>query len=455
MEHNYSEWTDSHGSLDLHDEIDWKNVSFSSSEKTIEINGANLNSLLKGLFLLFSKGEFADSLPGGIACWEEIVQPTFICLNQICTMEEILGRICFLFSKIVHEKEESGGGKGGIRDRKQTNLSLNLSLFQGSIWFLWYWVIQFHDFIQEKEKFILFSYCKILFASVSLFSKLFPMDFLQLFPSLMEFLSKNCLTMSNEKFAHFQEPNFFQIEGNWDGNEILTTKDKVAALKSELSKGPKIKFEIFGADNLFDDDSDDDDENNNNNDKNKNLNETESQEPIIHFPQSRILQGISLLSLRETSILEFDAMELARQWTIIDHQLFKQIPIYEILQSCFSTNALNQDITTKLLENMKANGIRKLVDQFNASSLWVTSLILSGPTPADRANTLTKFIKIAHELHKLGNFHALMIILTAIQQGCIARLLISFDMIPKTELTTLNSLKVSTQIFSYSKFPEG
>jgi hypothetical protein len=410
--------TDSHGSINILSEGGWKNVVFISVDNFVEISGTNLNALLKGLFLLFSL-DGTPFLPGAPAYWEDIVPASFTCLNQLCTMEEIMSRVFQLL--VIYNSNQS---------------KLNLSLLQGAVWFLHYWINQFSDFISEKEKLIFHIYLKSLLKALLSNSYLFKEDFIRLLRNVV-----SCV--QNQLFPHkefLREPNILISEGAWDGNEILSGKDRSAALKAEFSQMPKIKLEIFGADLLFDSDEDENDDNSIQPTTKENL--TNLTEKIISYPLARVSKGINLLDSDSIQLLEMDTMELARQWTLLDHEIFKLIPFNELLCSCFSTSSAEQQPNNKLFDNIRLNGMKKLVDQFNAASLWVSNAILLGESMQERARSITKFIHLANEFHKLGNFHGLMVILTALQQGCITRLVNTFSVVGKSDLSTLNSLKV-------------
>jgi hypothetical protein len=74
---------------------------------------------------------------------------------------------------------------------------------------------------------------------------------------------------------------------------------------------------------------------------------------------------------------------------------------------------------------------------------------LAPESPQERAAMIIKFIHLAVELQKLGNFHGLMAVLTALLQGCISRLLISFDLIAKADIQQLSMLKVLKNLFNF------
>jgi hypothetical protein len=92
-------------------------------------------------------------------------------------------------------------------------------------------------------------------------------------------------------------------------------------------------------------------------------------------------------------------------------------------------------------------GARAFIDRFNALSAWVTFAVLNHADIDERAKKVAYFIKLAGHLSELANFNGLMIVLTALQQGCIARLKYTFEMVPKAEKAKLAMLQVRGSCF--------
>lgn len=419
---------DGHGSLDILSEHDWRNLVCQTHERSAEIAGANLNVLLKGLFSLFSKSK-QISLPLHNEQWEEIIEPTFMCLNQICSVEEIMLRINELFSL-----------------SQQFKLETTITLFQGAIWFLWFWVHQFSCFISSRERIILHVHLVGLRSLLNVSGATWVESWVSNQIERIIFkLEKN--TFSVQSTIELLEPNFALREGCWDGSTVLTSKQKTEVLKTELSKMPKLKLEIFGADLLFDDDEEDDDDNSPGLEKHDHPIQANS--VYLPYPVSRIRKGENLLKGID-NILSVDTVELARQWTLVDHGLFCSISLFDLLIGCFSPTSSCHEYSDKLFENIRLSGLKKLVDRFNAASLWVTEMVLKGETPKVRAEIITKLIQLASQMQKMGNYNGLMVILTALQQGSVSRLAISFDLLEKEDVATLNSLKVKSRLFYFS-----
>jgi hypothetical protein len=214
--------------------------------------------------------------------------------------------------------------------------------------------------------------------------------------------------------------------GTWDGtgnkNEII------AKNKTKLEMAPKVKIDVFGGDSLWDDydEDDDDSEDRNNDDEDKNENK---------FPIPRIEQGFSLLHQdpRNFSVWDFDQLELARQWTLIDYSLFFSIPLSSYLgpKAAWSLPRAKRGVPQ----------LRAVIDRFNATSLWATSSILDLETPELRALMYVSLVDFAMKLHSLGNYCSMMAITTALQQGSISRLNETLYLINKQDKDKLAKLQ--------------
>jgi len=217
-----------------------------------------------------------------------------------------------------------------------------------------------------------------------------------------------------------RSPALLQIEGNWkDGTMDGSSHSIIKSNKEALAKQPAIKIEIFGGASLFDlsDDEDDDepfvpppvssD--------GESLGHNGGEETKKKCPEPRIPRGFSLIQdPRSMNIWLFDSLELARQFTVIDHALFCAIPL-----SCFVTS---KPMWSLPRYHRAVPEIRAFIDRFNATSLWATTAVLEGETPSERAYVFSQLVELARHLHKLHNYHSLMAIFTGLQQGAISRL---------------------------------
>jgi hypothetical protein len=82
------------------------NVQFDRAKSGAEIQGCTVNNLLRGLFFINGNSLFltqrmtALDLPGGISCWDDILETTYINLSSLLTAQEFNSRflvLCKLF----------------------------------------------------------------------------------------------------------------------------------------------------------------------------------------------------------------------------------------------------------------------------------------------------------------------------------------------------------------------
>jgi len=137
-------------------------------------------------------------------------------------------------------------------------------------------------------------------------------------------------------------------------------------------------------------------------------------------PSIRISSGRSIVTRRKTtnskverlSFEAYDALDIARQLTLIDHNLFKKVKIKELM---------NQNWTKPNKEDLCIN-LRTFVQHFNQVSTWFQSAILAGTSVKKRALIIEKLVKVAKVFLKLNNFNGLMQIISAIESVAVHRL---------------------------------
>eukprot|EP01129_Flabellula_baltica_P014210 TRINITY_DN6759_c0_g1_i2.p1 TRINITY_DN6759_c0_g1~~TRINITY_DN6759_c0_g1_i2.p1 ORF type:complete len:579 (+),score=124.54 TRINITY_DN6759_c0_g1_i2:15-1751(+) len=92
-----------------------------------------------------------------------------------------------------------------------------------------------------------------------------------------------------------------------------------------------------------------------------------------------------ILLTKYVSVLDFSELELARQITLIESALFRNIQSYEI----FSKGWMKED------KGIKAPGITLMIQHFNKMTYWVTTAVLKRETPKLRAEAIIKFLNVA------------------------------------------------------------
>lgn len=404
-----------------------KNISFDISRGNLStIKGSSLNNLLRASFILLGSNKLNEEmLPGGVSSWEHSLESIFICITSAINISDVIVRLSFLSNCYLHNS---------IDDEY---------LFKGSIYFIFYWINLYDCLLNNNDLIKISNFLNLLLLKLQLHDS--NNNFLEIIISLLENIkSKNILgegsyigSDANDLHSPLVEPFIFHNIGCW--NE----EDTNVKFKSTFEKLSLKKLEIFGAENLLDDSTDEEIEDYQNYSCNK------------QFP--RISLNRNLFSSPErffNDILSIDLQELARQWTLLDHLSFRKIKLRTLLSNCFERNKSFSG-KFKLLESNNISCVRRFINRFNSTSQWVTNYILNASTPELRASLISKFIHLAVELRKLGNYNGLMTILTALQQGCITRLEITFSLIPKYELQQLYELKkLMSGIKNYSNYRE-
>ncbi|KAB5595877.1 Cell division control protein 25 [Ceratobasidium theobromae] len=110
------------------------------------------------------------------------------------------------------------------------------------------------------------------------------------------------------------------------------------------------------------------------------------------------------------NVVDFDPLELARQFTIMESRLYSKILPEEILHVGLRSAA------------ERGNSIRAMSTLSTAITGWVTETILDEPDTKKRTALLKLFIKIAGHCDDLNNFSTLRSILAALDSSTISRL---------------------------------
>ncbi|KNC48889.1 uncharacterized protein AMSG_11812 [Thecamonas trahens ATCC 50062] len=119
-----------------------------------------------------------------------------------------------------------------------------------------------------------------------------------------------------------------------------------------------------------------------------------------------------LAKYRKRDICALDAVDVAKQLTLVSFSLFQRIRPSELIRV----------VWTKSATVARAPNVMRMIARFNELSAWVQLEILKREKPKDRAAVITKFVYIAHELVACNNFDSLMSIIAALNSAPILRL---------------------------------
>ncbi|KAJ3450892.1 ras guanine nucleotide exchange factor i-related [Anaeramoeba flamelloides] len=134
---------------------------------------------------------------------------------------------------------------------------------------------------------------------------------------------------------------------------------------------------------------------------------------------------------KNLSLFDIDELEIARQITLIDFEIFSQIKPAELLNCAWSKPKLKH----------RAKNVLELIERFNEMSQWVATKIIQRERVRDRVKILTKFIMIANHLFKLNNFNSLISIMSGINSSAVHRLKFTFEELAPKNTEIINNFK--------------
>jgi son of sevenless-like protein len=133
-------------------------------------------------------------------------------------------------------------------------------------------------------------------------------------------------------------------------------------------------------------------------------------------------------------LLDWPAVEIARQLTLIEFELFQRIRHQEFLNQSWNKPGKEE----------KAPGICALIDRFNEISRFMASIIVQLEVLEDRKSMLKKFIQIADECLSINNFNTLMAIVSGLTTPAIGRLSKTWESLNSKVTATFHNLQAVT-----------
>lgn len=110
------------------------------------------------------------------------------------------------------------------------------------------------------------------------------------------------------------------------------------------------------------------------------------------------------------SFHQWSAEDIAVSLSHIDYKALFRIPITELKQYCIDGNLSRAPI------------LERSISIFNSLSNWVQCMILNKRTAIERAEMITKFVRVGKHLKRLNNYNTLMAVIGGVTHSNIARL---------------------------------
>jgi hypothetical protein len=117
------------------------------------------------------------------------------------------------------------------------------------------------------------------------------------------------------------------------------------------------------------------------------------------------------------ALYDMDPIEIARQITLIEFELYKAISPTQCLNQAWNKNGKEET----------APDVLKMIRWSNDISAWVNTEILKREAPKDRADNIKFFIRIAQALFDIRNFNAVFEILAGFSSSALDRLKKSWE----------------------------
>ena len=141
----------------------------------------------------------------------------------------------------------------------------------------------------------------------------------------------------------------------------------------------------------------------------------------------------NLIKIKDSYFYIFDYTdeEIAISLTHVSYNLLCNINIEELLNTNFS----------KKDKYVKAPNVMKVIEHFDKLVLFIIEDICSYDEPKRRAETITKWIKIAEQCKNLYNFNDLLVINTCFSNYLMRRMVLTWKKVPKSTFKKMNELK--------------
>lgn len=140
-------------------------------------------------------------------------------------------------------------------------------------------------------------------------------------------------------------------------------------------------------------------------------------------------------------ITEWSPIEIARQMTLIEYEIFSRIKPRE----CFKLGWSKPDRHTR------SPHIVKLVEQLNKVSAWIATMIIREDTPKKRGALIKHWIMVAKECRSLNNFDGIFTVMGALNNSSIRRLKKSWETISQKKMKILAELEDLVSVSGNSK----
>eukprot|EP01105_Mastigella_eilhardi_P020192 TRINITY_DN4789_c0_g1_i1.p1 TRINITY_DN4789_c0_g1~~TRINITY_DN4789_c0_g1_i1.p1 ORF type:complete len:647 (-),score=160.31 TRINITY_DN4789_c0_g1_i1:110-2050(-) len=129
---------------------------------------------------------------------------------------------------------------------------------------------------------------------------------------------------------------------------------------------------------------------------------------------------------------EYHPIEVARQLTLLEYEMLCPVTVYELSHK----NWARKPEEVKVL----APNLTKYIEWSNKISVWVASEIITTPLLRTRVVVLSRFIQVAAQCHKYGNWNGLFEVMLGLQMASVARLKFTWQGLESADQALFNKL---------------
>lgn len=138
---------------------------------------------------------------------------------------------------------------------------------------------------------------------------------------------------------------------------------------------------------------------------------------------------LSNLMTDARAFLDIDPLEMCRQLTLMEHELYSRFQPYECLDQIWEGHLKKEYSDQKRAPNPKrhspgssASDISKMIRHTNEFTFWIATSVVNNSQMKSRVNTLKYFITMAQHCKELNNLTAVTTIVAGLSMGAISRL---------------------------------
>eukprot|EP00026_Physarum_polycephalum_P003119 Phypoly_transcript_03128.p1 GENE.Phypoly_transcript_03128~~Phypoly_transcript_03128.p1 ORF type:complete len:830 (-),score=159.54 Phypoly_transcript_03128:70-2271(-) len=158
---------------------------------------------------------------------------------------------------------------------------------------------------------------------------------------------------------------------------------------------------------------------------------TQRQFTFDNLPPTPVLPRSTPLTFSQE---DWEPIEIARQLTIIEYDMYREIAAKELLSLSWQKS-----------DNKKRSpNLLRMIHRFNELNNWVQWQIVAEPNLKKRAATIKKMIKVTEELKKLGNFNAVFVFVSALHSASVNRLRKTWEEVPRSSIKQLEEYDALT-----------